>query len=203
MALSTFTELKAAIADYLERDDLSDQIDNWIALAEARHQREVRIREMLVRAKATTGTDRYLALPVGFLQMSMFRLLTDPVTVLEELNMDGMTRRRRERTDRPRFFTVHEEIEFDVIPTGDFVVEMIYYKKLTPLSAQNETNALLTLASDAYLYAALSASSPYLEDDQVQTWEHMYGIARDGLIKTDRRARFSTPVSSQLTQLVP
>ena len=39
MALGTFTELKDAIADWLDRSDLTARIPDFIALAEARINR--------------------------------------------------------------------------------------------------------------------------------------------------------------------
>ena len=42
MALNTFTALKASIADYLNRDDLTAVIPDFITLAESQINREVR-----------------------------------------------------------------------------------------------------------------------------------------------------------------
>ena len=61
MALGTFTELKDAIADWLDRSDLTARIPDFIALAEARINRELRIRPMEVRSTmyATVRTKQY------------------------------------------------------------------------------------------------------------------------------------------------
>ena len=42
MSITTYAELKTAIADFLNRDDLSSVVDTFIDLAEARIQREIR-----------------------------------------------------------------------------------------------------------------------------------------------------------------
>ena len=42
MALSTYDELKASIADFLNRDDLTSVIPDFIKLAETGMNREVR-----------------------------------------------------------------------------------------------------------------------------------------------------------------
>ena len=42
MALDTYANLKTAIADFLNRDDLTSSIDDFIDLAEAQMNREVR-----------------------------------------------------------------------------------------------------------------------------------------------------------------
>ena len=44
MAIGTFAELKTATANWLDRSDLTDRIPEFIALAEARFNRVLRIR---------------------------------------------------------------------------------------------------------------------------------------------------------------
>lgn len=56
MAITTFSELKTGIANWLERDDLTSRIPEFIALAEARHRREIRIRQMQKRQNLLSGT---------------------------------------------------------------------------------------------------------------------------------------------------
>ena len=41
MAISTFAELSTAAANWLDRSDLTDRIPEFIALAEARFNREI------------------------------------------------------------------------------------------------------------------------------------------------------------------
>ena len=76
MALSTFTELKEAVADWLDRSDLTARIPDFIALAEARINRELRIRPMEVRSTMYTTVDQqYFNLPGGYIQMRNICLL--------------------------------------------------------------------------------------------------------------------------------
>jgi hypothetical protein len=203
MALDSYAGLKAAIINFLDRDDLSGNVDDFIDLVEARHKREILIREMLARSQAPTG-GRFLALPTRFVKMKTIRLLTTPVTVLTELNMHEMNRERDEVTGKPTFFTVHEEIEFDVTPDDAYTAEIIYYASFLPLDDTNTSNGLLVRAPDAYLYGALVASAPFLaSDERIQTWELLYGGARDGLLLSDRQARVGTPLFSRVTGSTP
>lgn len=185
MSLDTYSGLKTEIATYLDRDDIDT--DSLIDLAEARHARDIRIREMIVRATATVSA-RYLALPTGFLQMVTLRLLTDPAQTLGEVSLYEMTRQRLETTGKPKLYTVHEEIEFDRAPDADYTAEMVYYGKLTALSDDNTSNALLSRAPDAYLYGALGAAAPLLGDDERLTvWAQLYQDAVASLNMMDRR----------------
>src|SRR4249919_1983898 len=111
MALDTYANLKSAIIDHLDRSDLVGNVDDFIDIAEARHKREILVRQMLARSQASTG-GRYLPLPTRFVQMKTLRLLTTPVTVLTELSLHEMNLERDEVTGKPQFYTIHEEIEF-------------------------------------------------------------------------------------------
>lgn len=176
MALDTYSNLKDEIADYLDRQDLDTQIDTFIDLAEARHKRELRVREMIKRGAASVSTSvRYLALPAGYLQMKTLRLLTTPVTRLQFINEDEMTRQINSATGKPKWFTIGEEIEFDRVPDDSYTAEMIYFAAPTALSASNTTNLILTNYPGLYLYGALLEAEPFLDNDQrIPTWQSMY-----------------------------
>lgn len=202
MALTTYSGLKQAVADFLDID-AGDQVDDWIDLAEARHKREIRFRDMLVTAEIDVY-DRTAELPTGFLEALSFRLLTNPLTVLRELNLHEMNRARREAETRPSFFTIRDEIEFDVIPDDSYIGEMVYYKTLTALSDSNTTNALLTEAPQLYLFAALAESAPYLaNDERIAVWEAKYIAAREAFLDQYRKSRRVGPLYSRVSGPTP
>jgi hypothetical protein len=66
MAITTYTELKSTIADFLNRDDLTAVIPTFISLAEAQMEREVRHYKMQKRSEGQIDT-RYshVAIPYG------------------------------------------------------------------------------------------------------------------------------------------
>ncbi len=201
MALSNYAELKDEIIEWLDRDDLTTKVDTFIRLAESRHRREVRIRNMLTRTSLTAVT-RYTSLPTGYLEAKTFRLLTDPVTVLTSLTLHEMNNRRSESTGKPLFFTVHSQIEFDRVPDVAYNGEIIYYQELSPLSATNTTNTLLTVAPDIYLYSALAASAPFLmNDERIATWNSLYVDAKDSIALLDNKP--IGPVASQVSGATP
>lgn len=200
MSLSTYTLLKAEIANHLDRDNNSD-IDTFIDLAEARHKREVRIREMITRTEFTVDS-RYEDLPDGFLEMKSLRLLTDPLTVLTETNQHEMNRVRRETTGKPKYFTVSSDIEFDRSPDESYTGEILYYKEQTALSDGNPSNDILSRAPDLYLYGALLASAPFLiNDERMRVWGELYTSALNRINAMDRR--LSGPLASRVAGATP
>ena len=62
MAIATYTELKTSIASWLNRDDLTSVIPDFISLAEAGINRDLRHYKMIERADATLDS-RYVQMP--------------------------------------------------------------------------------------------------------------------------------------------
>ena len=67
MALSTYSEIKSTVADYLNRADLTAVLPSFVTLAESKFNRELRTRDMLVQAQETSS-NQYVSLPTDFLQ---------------------------------------------------------------------------------------------------------------------------------------
>jgi hypothetical protein len=203
MAISNFSELKTAIEDWLDDDTITARVEDFITLAEARHRREIRVRDMIARAQAT-ASGRFLALPAGFLQAKSIHLLGSPADILRSTTPDDLRRNQRPGTGKPRLFAVHEEIEFDITPGPGTTVETIYYKSFEALSGANPTNPLLERAPDVYLYAALVAATPFIIDDpRIPVWEGFYTNARDGLVDVDRTGRNIGPLYSRVQGPTP
>lgn len=202
MSISTYSELKTAIADFLDRDDLTSKVDNFIDLAESYHKRDIRINEMISRSSITVN-NRQISLPAGFLECINLRLLTNPVTILDYVNFHEMNR-NRQATGKPSYFTITNEIEFDTDPDSSYSGEIVYWKSETALSDANTSNNILTRAPDAYLYGSLIHSAPYLSDDpRIAVWASLYRQAVDGLNNVTRRARSVGPMVSRVTGSTP
>jgi hypothetical protein len=195
MSLDTYANLKAEIADWLDRTDLTSRIDTFIDLAEAKHAREIRVRAMLHRAVATLSTStRFLALPAGYRGMRSLRLLTSPVRILEQCSEHELTVRLQTAEGVPEFFAIHEEIEFNRLSDDAYSAEMIYYCPLTSLDDTDTSNWILSNAPDLYLYGALSAAEPFLDNDErLATWKQLYNEGADAINFEDRRSRTSGP----------
>lgn len=203
MSISTVADLRNAIADYLDDDGLSSQINDFISLAESRHRRDIRMREQIVR-EALAVDARNVSLPSGFLEALNLRLLTDPVTVLQEVSLHEMTVARKETTGKPSLFAIMSDFEFDVTPDESYSGQITYYKAFTALDDTDTSNTLLTLAPDAYLYAALSASAPFqMADERVQLWESLYQQAVQGLNNQARNSRRVGPLVSRVYGRTP
>lgn len=199
MAITTYAELKTAVADWLNRDDLTATIPNFIALAEAQMNRQIRHRKMVVRADATVDTP-YFAAPADWLETIRFQLNTNPITPLVYLTPEQLIEDEQVYSTggQPMFFTVVGQ-QFQVLPAPDdsYDAELMYYAKIPALSDAAPTNWLLTEAPDVYLYATLVQSAPYLkEDERMGVWAGLYQTLINDMKIADERARIG---SSKLT----
>jgi hypothetical protein len=195
MAISTYAELKTAIAGWLDREDLTDIIPDFIALTESRHRRDFKIRRMETRVTASTVADtEYYTLPDNYVAMRNIQLNTDPKTSLEYLTPEIMDRvRGGSSTGKPKAYSIiGNNFQLRPIPDSVYEIEMLYYKYFTPLSDSNTTNDMLTYHPDIYLYGALVEAEPYLQNDKrLQTWASLYDRAKKDLIDTNERDRHS------------
>jgi hypothetical protein len=164
--ITDYTSLQSTIADYLNRADLTAQIPTFIQFAEADFNTRLRTREMIVRAEAQSSNE-YVQLPADWLEAINLHII-DGKQPLRYVTLDEADRIIQENiyTNVVAFSLMNGALELVPAPGSDVDIEMIYYGKITPLSAQVSTNWLLTKAPDVYLYGALMHAQPFLMDDQ-------------------------------------
>ena len=195
MALTTYTELKASVADWLNRSDLTAAIPDFISLAEAQIERTLRTRQMIVRANASFNVE-FGATPADFLEVRSFKLSgTNPPTPLSFMTIDALDAESTKFTasGRPKFFGIVGG-QFRLVPTPDsnYATELTYYAKLSKLSASVASNFILSASPDIYLYGALLQAAPYLQDDnRISVWATLYERALNDLQTADDRASTS------------
>lgn len=180
MALDTYDNLKLEIASFLNRDDLTANIDTFIDLAETRHARDLRIREMeAVSTSITTvaGTQSY-DLPTGYLELRYAMLQTSPYTMLQYMTPADFFRvyNEGEGTGMPVYYTiVGKKIYLGHSPDSANVLELGFFQRATALSSSNTTNDILTNFPDLYLYGSLAETSPFLmQDERLAVWSSLY-----------------------------
>lgn len=178
MAIATYSDLKTALANWLNRSDLTSLIPDFITMAEARMDSDsrLRVRHSIVRADITVSS-QFTTLPTAFRRMINIEYDTTPVRPLEyrtPQQMDAI--RASDPTGTPYYYCVHgTELEVAPVPDESVTLEAIYYAGITALSDSNTTNWLLTARPDIYLYASLIEASPYLhEDERVAIWQAQY-----------------------------
>jgi len=204
MAFTNYSDLKSTIADYLARDDLDTKIPDFIRLAEERLKRDLRIRQMLKVATASTiVNDSTVSLPSDFLAMKDLHLDTNPVRVLQFQNTSNFFRNAR-TTDKgvPTMYTLlGSEFQFAPYPDAVYTLRMVYYHKPELLSDSNPSNLFLANCPDLLLYGALAEAEPYLmNDERLATWASLYDRGLASLRASDDDSEYpSSPMSITLS----
>jgi hypothetical protein len=112
MAIDTFAVLKTSIADWLNRADLTSQIPDFITMAEARFNRELRCDAMDATASVTI-TAGAVAVPTGLLAVRSFSLLEAPYGKIKRQPIDVLENADPASTDKPRIYAP------DPLPQGN------------------------------------------------------------------------------------
>jgi hypothetical protein len=186
--IGNYTQLQAAVASWLHRKDLTAQIPDFIALAESRMNAEIRSRELEVIYPATaSGGNATINLPSNMVEMRRIRITSDPVRVLKYATPDQLAADYgNAASGQPSSFTViGSTIQFGPVPDVNYPLEIIYQQRIEPL-ANTATNWILTKYPDAYLYGALLAAQPYVQDDaRASGYEAMYQKAITNINSVD------------------
>ena len=195
MAITTYDELKTSIGNWLNRDDLTAVIPDFIALAESAINRDLRHYKMVERADATLDS-RYVQIPADWLETVRFSITSGDTYRLELISRDDMLEYREKTMDtagRPKFYAnIGNSIEVYPTPDAEYGMQLQYYAQVPALSDSNAYNWLLQDAPDVYLYGALIHSAPYLQDDaRTQTWAALYSAALQSLQKASDDTRFA------------
>lgn len=193
MSITTYSELKSAISNWLNRSDLDAVIGDFISLTEADMDRKIRHWRMEERATANIDA-RYTQLPSGFMEAVRFHLDVDerPIDLVTPVYMQTKRQGNADTSGRPQVYSVIAG-QIEVWPTPDttYTGELYYYARTAGLSDSNTSNWILEYFPDAYLYGALVHSAPYLVDDaRTQVWASLYNNAIDGINGNNEKAKF-------------
>lgn len=193
MAITSYTELKTAIANWLNRDDLTAVIPDFIDLTEADMNRKVRHWRMEKRSTATLDA-RYTEIPSDFMEAIRFHLEVDqrPIELLTPLALQQRREQNANAGGKPQFYAVIAgQLELWPTPDASYTGELYYYGRTPALSDSNTSNWLLTYFPDVYLYGSLVHAAPYLIDDQrLGVWSALYQSAIDGINANNEKAKF-------------
>lgn len=197
MALTSYSTLKTAVANWLNRTDLSDEIaDDFIILTEADFNSKLRIRKMVNQTTITIDSETE-SVPTGFLQVRNFYILSGAtkysLRYVSPAHMDQL--KGTSTSGTPQVYTIlGDTFRFSPKPDSSYTGYINYYKKFDALSVTNTSNWILTDHPAIYLYGSLYHAANFLggvEPSQVQQWQQMYATAMERLERNDREDQYS------------
>ena len=190
----TYSELKTNIANFLNRSDLTNQIDFFIDATEAELNRRLRVKDMIKRATATAD-GQYLSLPTDWLEAINVQIDGNSFQPLFQQSIESMDIYRKSNdnvTGLPIYFAlVDNTIELAPTPDSSYTLQLTYYGTIDALSDSNTSNFISNSYPDAYLYGALKHASIYLmEDDRVALFTSQFEKALEEMRMEQEKAEF-------------
>lgn len=177
MSIASYSELQTAVANWLNRSDLTSYITDFITLGENRIYRDLRIRAMET-ALSDTIASGVVALPSGYIELKYAYIDRSPAQHLQRQTARFIYEHYPERssTGLPKYIAREaSNFIFGPYPDSAYSVKGIYYKRLDALSGSNTTNWFTSNAPDLLLFSALTQAEPFLKNDaRLQLWESMY-----------------------------
>jgi hypothetical protein len=205
MALATYTELKTSVANYLNRDDLTSVIPDFISLTENRMNRDLRVRANMIRSTTTTTSGiAFYNLPSDLIELRNITFNTgSQIYALAYLSPESGSREYGNIVSgSPRAYTnLGTNIQLYPAPDGEYTIGINYFQQLTPLSDTVTTNNILDTFPDLYLYGSCLEGATYLNDsDQLQRFAGLYQKALTDVRDAEDSARYSGTVMTMTVQ---
>jgi len=205
MALSTFSELKTSVANYLNRDDLTSVIPDFITLTENRINRELRSRANVSRVITTTtsGTDIY-DFPADLIELrSVSYVSGSNKNALSYMTPESGTREYGTTANgAPRAYSsLGKVIKLIPTPDAEYTIELIYYNQLASLSDSRTTNNILTEFPSLYLYGACLEGAIFLNDsDEITRFDAIFNRTLVSIQESEEKARYGGNVMTMTVQ---
>ena len=212
--LTTYAGLQAAVADWLGRDDLAEQIPIFIQLAEKRMNRELRLRVMEQTATAAIPAGTHIVeLPERrvdgdwkvFLEMRdlAWRGKDNVLRNLRYAPPDDYVAQSRPSGIPEQYTIIADKLYLLPAPAWDGELRLTYFGEIPPLSDAQPANNVLLMFPDLYLYASLVESGPFTRSSApLETWAEYYSAARQKAEQKEQRARFTANLSMRPTRRV-
>lgn len=200
MALGTYAELKASVASWLARDDLTAFIPDFIRLCESDFNARLRLLQMETTADLTINAET-IAKPAGWLETQRLYISGTPRQMLEFVSpFQAEEMFQGDGAGRTLAYTI-EGTNFRFFPVGGTggTGKILYYQRFDALSADDDTNFVLTNFPGVYLFGALTWSAAFIQDDErIALWKGAYETQLRLCEEADQRARYSgSPIRSR------
>ena len=192
MALASYSDLLASLAGWSNRTDLTAILPDFVALAESRIARDVRVRKQVAQTTlSTVANTQHVTLPTDWLETENVTLVGSPPTNIAVITPELMDVKFPEgnNTGKPAVYCiVGDEMQLGPTPDGVYSITLDYYAKFAALSSAG-VNWLLTNHPGIYLSAAMAELSLYLADDQrISLWDQKYRAEVAALMEQDDMA---------------
>lgn len=184
-AVMTYTSLAADIESYLERTDTAtvDKIPTFIMLAEQVIASQIKfLGNLTVNESTMVQGDPVIAKPARWHKTVSMNVTVDGVRSPIFLRKYEYLREywpEATNEDVPKFYADYDYTHWLIAPTpaDAYTFEVLYYERVQPLDASNQTNWFTQYAPQALLYGSLLQAMPFLKNDErMAMWRAEYDL---------------------------
>ena len=204
MALATYADLQASIASWLHRTDLTAIIPDFVALAEDRFARDLRLDAQLTSGSMLASTaGRAINLPADWLEFTSLNIIA-PTGTGQQTSVDFVTSDQLDRlhpegsaSGLPLVYSIRDQqLLLGPPPNLAYTVGIVYYARF-PALATAGTNWLMTNHRAVYLYACLIEAATWADDTEgLAKWQSLYDKTAGQLAGVDDKAtRSGSPLT--------
>jgi hypothetical protein len=189
-ALASYADLVNAIARWTDRDDLTGDIDTFIALFEATFNHRYKLDSMGKSSDRTYDpVSGSYSLPDDFISMRDVHVTGQPNRILTPAAASFADVLYPQSGVQSQYYYMNGDRIF-AAPSDGSAITVRYYAKLPTLSAST-TNWLFVRLPNAYFFGALiEAYMANQEEDRAALWRARYNEIDELLIRNDAGRRF-------------
>jgi hypothetical protein len=198
-----YTEVRNTALSYIDRlsdQETLDNFDNFMRIVESRVNSKLLTKQMTsVSTTPIIDGVRFYALPDDFLSERSIAIAdsaTIPTKVpLAYLAPEHMDIRNANGIDIDAYTIVGSNLQISssrATTDGSKFIEIIYYKRLSPLSTTNTTNWLSIRYPEVYTFGLLTEMNAFVKDaEATQLWDTRFKEALDSIDLQEVRAIWS------------
>jgi hypothetical protein len=202
MAISTYSELKTAVTDWMVRNDVTSSTGDFVTLAEARINRKLGPINTDATLTGTVNSRRVDVSTLSIVQPISLHLVVYGDEEEVTLRPDGSFP-YLDDVSQPNFAAFEGNyIDFNTLLDQPYSIRLTYQARLA-LSDATPTNWLLTQHPDLYLAACIAWGGLYIEDDgKAAKWEGIADRALSEVANIESRKRRGNLVT-EVAELLP
>lgn len=196
-----YSTLQSNVQSAIGRTDVPSYV---YTLTTSGINRDMRLLEMLTSTTLYTSGNS-ATLPSDFLAMdSVYINSGGERTRLVPFSEQGQSV-RHDASGRPYYYdVVGDEIVLMPTPDTNYDIEVRYYARLDALSADSDTNDVMTNYPGLYLYGALTHAAIWAQDEGLaQTYNAAYTAEKKLVEDADKHRRRSGPLVRRSSVTIP
>lgn len=162
--IGDYSDLEEKIAEWLDRDDLTPRIVDFVDLAEAEMNRRLRTVNQELKTIWVISDESY-ALPSDFRKIRKIHIEGQPDRPLVEMSPTAIPSQFSGYPGIPQaYWTEGRTLSLAPPPNAETTFRVTYYRRIPPLTPSEPINWLLTEHPDIYLWATIREAAAYIRD---------------------------------------